>query len=191
MASERLTKDIRESIVKGLCEQSPYKKEFGEEVKNLLEDAKPYIEAFFPKEVLEMFRDEDRRKYFKMDRVGFKYGDSWRDYFYFEEYFPSCNGEGLSILKEVCDEETYDSFVDRVKKIQGLHKQQIAFRNKLNCTLEGFKTSGKLKSDFPEAYDVYYRIVYGSNSPSTQNGCDQVESLRAILSTSKTKDEVK
>lgn len=63
-----------------------------------------------------------------------------------------------------------------------LSEKQSETKKKLKCLFESVKwTPTKLKSEFPEAYEVYIKME-AENSDGTINLCDSVENIRAILS---------
>ena len=63
-----------------------------------------------------------------------------------------------------------------------LSEKQSETKKKLKCLFDSVKwTPTKLKSEFPEAYEVYIKMG-PENSDRTINLCDSVENIRAILS---------
>lgn len=63
-----------------------------------------------------------------------------------------------------------------------LSEKQSETKKKLKCLFDSVKwTPTKLKSEFPEAYEVYIKMG-AENSDRTINLCDSVENIRAILS---------
>lgn len=63
-----------------------------------------------------------------------------------------------------------------------LSEKQSETKKKLKCLFDSVKwTPTKLKSEFPEAYEVYIKME-AENSDGTINLCDSVENIRAILS---------
>ena len=63
-----------------------------------------------------------------------------------------------------------------------LSEKQSETKKKLKCLFDSVKwTPIKLKSEFPEAYEVYIKME-AENSDGTINLCDSVENIRAILS---------
>lgn len=63
-----------------------------------------------------------------------------------------------------------------------LSEKQSETKKKLKCLFDSVKwTPTKLKSEFPEAYEVYIKMG-AENSDRTINFCDSVENIRAILS---------
>lgn len=63
-----------------------------------------------------------------------------------------------------------------------LSEKQSETKKKLKCLFDSVKwTPTKLKSEFPEAYEVYIKMG-DENSDRTINLCDSVENIRAILS---------
>lgn len=63
-----------------------------------------------------------------------------------------------------------------------LSEKRRETKNKLKCLFDSVKwTPTKLKSEFPEAYEVYIKMG-AENSDGAINLCDSVENIRAILS---------
>lgn len=63
-----------------------------------------------------------------------------------------------------------------------LSEKRSETKNKLKCLFNSVKwTPTKLKSEFPEAYEVYIKMG-AENSDGAINLCDSVENIRAILS---------
>lgn len=63
-----------------------------------------------------------------------------------------------------------------------LSEKRSETKNKLKCLFNSVKwTPTKLKSEFPEAYEVYIKME-AENSDGAINLCDSVENIRAILS---------
>lgn len=53
--------------------------------------------------------------------------------------------------------------------------------NRINCTLNTIGTTRKLEQEWTEAYNLYLESM-NMEPEVKENGCDQVESLRAELS---------
>lgn len=71
-------------------------------------------------------------------------------------------------------------------QIESIYKELDKTGNRIVCALNEIETTRKLEQEWPEAYQVYINLQK-EVSPSTKKttGCDQVESLRAELSSLK------
>lgn len=67
---------------------------------------------------------------------------------------------------------------DMVNQIKSVGQDIKQMTNKINCTLNTIGTTRKLQQEWPEAYNLYLEL----EPEEKENGCDQVESLRAELS---------
>lgn len=74
-----------------------------------------------------------------------------------------------------------------INDIESVYDELNRTRNRINCALNTIGTTKKLEQEWPEAYQIYIdHLKEGESSESTPTtGCDQVESLRAELSSLK------
>ena len=70
---------------------------------------------------------------------------------------------------------------DMVNQIKSVGQDIKQMTNKINCTLNTIGTTRKLQQEWPEAYNLYLESI-NMEPEEKENGCDQVESLRAELS---------
>lgn len=74
-----------------------------------------------------------------------------------------------------------------INEIESVYDELNRTRNRIICALNTIGTTRKLEQEWPEAYQIYINhLKEGESSESTPvTGCDQVESLRAELSSLK------
>lgn len=70
---------------------------------------------------------------------------------------------------------------DMVNQIKSVGQDIKQMTNRINCTLNTIGTTRKLQQEWPEAYNLYLESI-NMEPEEKNNGCDQVESLRAELS---------
>lgn len=70
---------------------------------------------------------------------------------------------------------------DMVNQINSVEQDINQMTNRINCTLNTIGTTRKLEQEWPEAYKLYLESM-NMEPEEKNNGCDQVESLRAELS---------
>ena len=70
---------------------------------------------------------------------------------------------------------------DMVNQIKSVKQDIKQMTNRINCTLNTIGTTRKLEQEWPEAYKAYLESI-NMEPEEKDNGCDQVESLRAELS---------
>lgn len=70
---------------------------------------------------------------------------------------------------------------DMVNQINSVKQDINQMTNRINCTLNTIGTTRKLEQEWPEAYKLYLESM-NMEPEEKNNGCDQVESLRAELS---------
>ena len=83
----------------------------------------------------------------------------------------------------------YDTVIDKasmqcedmVNQIKSVKQDIKQMTNRINCTLNTIGTTRKLEQEWPEAYKAYLESI-NMEPEEKDNGCDQVESLRAELS---------
>lgn len=74
-----------------------------------------------------------------------------------------------------------------INDIESVYDELNRTRNRITCALNTIRTTRKLEQEWPEAYQIYIdHLKEEESSESTPTpGCDQVESLRAELSSLK------
>lgn len=89
-------------------------------------------------------------------------------------------GEFVSGNDTVIDKASMqcEDMVNQIKSVKQDIKQKT---NRINCTLNTIGTTRKLEQEWPEAYNLYLESI-NMEPEEKDNGCDQVESLRAELS---------
>ena len=70
---------------------------------------------------------------------------------------------------------------DMANQIKSVKQDIKQMTNRINCTLNTIGTTRKLEQEWPEAYKLYLESM-NMEPEEKNNGCDQVESLRAELS---------
>lgn len=68
-----------------------------------------------------------------------------------------------------------------INDIESVYDELNRTRNRINCALNTIGTTKKLEQEWPEAYKLYLESI-NMEPEEKDNGCDQVESLRAELS---------
>lgn len=75
-----------------------------------------------------------------------------------------------------------------INDIESVYDELNRTRNRITCALNTIKTTRKLEQEWPEAYQIYIDHLKEEEESSESTpvpGCDQVESLRAELSSLK------
>lgn len=174
-----LTEKCRKEIIRVFNELLP-----SEEVKSLF---KAMPEMFvtstsllltYNDDIFKNFFDKDlRKKYFN---VGYK---EWNT-IYLESKRILFNKEIKKLFNEkmATKPEELETLKTLLTDYVILSEKQSETKKKLKCLFDSVKwTPTKLKSEFPEAYEVYIKMG-AENSDGTINLCDSVENIRAILS---------
>mgnify|MGYP007114062408 FL=1 len=129
-------------------------------------------------DIFKNFFDKDlRKKYFN---VGYK---EWNT-IYLESKRILFNKEIKKLFNEkmATKPEELETLKTLLTDYVILSEKQSETKKKLKCLFDSVKwTPTKLKSEFPEAYEVYIKMG-PENSDRTINLCDSVENIRAILS---------
>lgn len=74
-----------------------------------------------------------------------------------------------------------------INDIESVYDESNRTRNRITCALNTIRTTKKLEQEWPEAYQIYIDHLKEEESRESAPvpGCDQVESLRAELSSLK------
>ena len=174
-----LTEKCRKEIIRVFNELLP-----SEEVKSLFK-AMPEmfvtstsLSLTYNDDIFKNFFDKDlRKKYFN---VGYK---EW-NIIYLESKRILFNKEIKKLFNEkmATKPEELETLKTLLTDYVILSEKQSETKKKLKCLFDSVKwTPTKLKSEFPEAYEVYIKME-AENSDGTINLCDSVENIRAILS---------
>lgn len=174
-----LTEKCRKEIIRVFNELLP-----SEEVKSLFK-AMPEmfvtstsLSLTYNDDIFKNFFDKDlRKKYFN---VGYK---EWNT-IYLESKRILFNKEIKKLFNEkmVTKPEELETLKTLLTDYVILSEKQSETKKKLKCLFDSVKwTPTKLKSEFPEAYEVYIKME-AENSDGIINLCDSVENIRAILS---------
>lgn len=174
-----LTEKCRKEIIRVFNELLP-----SEEVKSLFK-AMPEmfvtstsLSLTYNDDIFKNFFDKDlRMKYFN---VGYK---EWNT-IYLESKRILFNKEIKKLFNEkmATKPEELETLKTLLTDYAILSEKQSETKKKLKCLFDSVKwTPTKLKSEFPEAYEVYIKME-AENSDGTINLCDSVENIRAILS---------
>lgn len=174
-----LTEKCQKEIIRVFNELLP-----SEEVKSLFK-AMPEmfvtstsLSLTYNDDIFKNFFDKDlRKKYFN---VGYK---EWNT-IYLESKRILFNKEIKKLFKEkmATKPEELETLKTLLTDYVILSEKQSETKKKLKCLFDSVKwTPTKLKSEFPEAYEVYIKMG-AKNSDRTINLCDSVENIRAILS---------
>lgn len=174
-----LTEKCRKEIIRVFNELLP-----SEEVKSLFK-AMPEmfvtstsLSLTYNDDIFKNFFDEDlRKKYFN---VGYK---EWNT-IYLGSKRILFNKEIKKLFNEkmATKPEELETLKTLLTDYVILSEKQSETKKKLKCLFDSVKwTPTKLKSEFPEAYEVYIKME-AENSGGTINLCDSVENIRAILS---------
>lgn len=174
-----LTEKCQKEIIRVFNELLP-----SEEVKSLFK-AMPEmfvtstsLSLTYNDDIFKNFFDKDlHKKYFN---VGYK---EWNT-IYLESKRILFNKEIKKLFKEkmATKPEELETLKTLLTDYVILSEKQSEAKKKLKCLFDSVKwTPTKLKSEFPEAYEVYIKMG-AENSDRTINLCDSVENIRAILS---------
>lgn len=174
-----LTEKCQKEIIRVFNELLP-----SEEVKSLFK-AMPEmfvtstsLSLTYNDDIFKNFFDKDlRKKYFN---VGYK---EWNT-IYLESKRILFNKEIKKLFNEkmATKPEELETLKILLTDYVILSEKQSETKKKLKCLFDSVKwTPTKLKSEFPEAYEVYIKME-AENSDGTINLCDSVENIRAILS---------
>lgn len=174
-----LTEKCRKEIIRVFNELLP-----SEEVKSLFKSmpemfvTSTSLSLTYNDDIFKNFFDKDlRKKYFN---VGYK---EWNT-IYLESKRILFNKEIKKLFNEkmATKPEELETLKTLLTDYVILSEKQSETKKKLKCLFDSVKwTPTKLKSEFPEAYEVYIKME-AENSDGTINLCDSVENIRAILS---------
>lgn len=174
-----LTEKCQKEIIRVFNELLP-----SEEVKSLFKAipemfvTSTSLSLTYNDDIFKNFFDKDlRKKYFN---VGYK---EWNT-IYLESKRILFNKEIKKLFNEkmATKPEELETLKTLLTDYVILSEKQSETKKKLKCLFDSVKwTPTKLKSEFPEAYEVYIKMK-AENSDGTINLCDSVENIRAILS---------
>lgn len=175
-----LTEKCRKEIIRVFNELLP-----SEEVKRLFK-AMPgmfvtstSLSLTYNDDIFKNFFDKDlRKKYFN---VGYK---EWSSIYLNQSRKILFNEEIKKLFnqKMATKPEELETLKTLLSDYVILSEKSRETKNKLKCLFDSVKwTPTKLKSEFPEAYEVYIKMG-AENSDGAINLCDSVENIRAILS---------
>lgn len=175
-----LTEKCRKEIIRVFNELLP-----SEEVKRLFK-AMPgmfvtstSLSLTYNDDIFKNFFDKDlRKKYFN---VGYK---EWSSIYLNQSRKILFNEEIKKLFnqKMATKPEELETLKTLLSNYVILSEKRRETKNKLKCLFDSVKwTPTKLKSEFPEAYEVYIKME-AENSDGAINLCDSVENIRAILS---------
>lgn len=175
-----LTEKCRKEIIRVFNELLP-----SEEVKRLFK-AMPgmfvtstSLSLTYNDDIFKNFFDKDlRKKYFN---VGYK---EWSSIYLNQSRKILFNEEIKKLFnqKMATKPEELETLKTLLSNYVILSEKRMETKNKLKCLFDSVKwTPTKLKSEFPEAYEVYIKME-AENSDGAINLCDSVENIRAILS---------
>ena len=175
-----LTEKCRKEIIRVFNELLP-----SEEVKRLFK-AMPgmfmtstSLSLTYNDDIFKNFFDKDlRKKYFN---VGYK---EWSSIYLNQSRKILFNEEIKKLFnqKMATKPEELETLKTLLSDYVILSEKRRETKNKLKCLFDSVKwTPTKLKSEFPEAYEVYIKMG-AENSDGAINLCDSVENIRAILS---------
>lgn len=175
-----LTEKCRKEIIRVFNELLP-----SEEVKRLFK-AMPgmfvtstSLSLTYNDDIFKNFFDKDlRKKYFN---VGYK---EWSSIYLNQSRKILFNEEIKKLFnqKMATKPEELETLKTLLSDYVILSEKRRETKNKLKCLFDAVKwTPTKLKSEFPEAYEVYIKMG-AENSDGAINLCDSVENIRAILS---------
>lgn len=175
-----LTEKCRKEIIRVFNELLP-----SEEVKRLFK-AMPgmfvtstSLSLTYNDDIFKNFFDKDlRKKYFN---VGYK---EWSSIYLNQSRKILFNEEIKKLFnqKMATKPEELETLKTLLSDYIILSEKRRETKNKLKCLFDSVKwTPTKLKSEFPEAYEVYIKMG-AENSDGAINLCDSVENIRAILS---------
>lgn len=175
-----LTEKCRKEIIRVFNELLP-----SEEVKRLFK-AMPgmfvtstSLSLTYNDDIFKNFFDKDlRKKYFN---VGYK---EWSSIYLNQSRKILFNEEIKKLFnqKMATKPEELETLKTLLSDYVILSEKRMETKNKLKCLFDSVKwTPTKLKSEFPEAYEVYIKMG-AENSDGAINLCDSVENIRAILS---------
>lgn len=163
--SQQDIKNIRERLLGPLHDKiEDIKKQIGERMVKI-------IDSETPKELLPFVKENS--SFVKTTRYIYIWDLDHSDKYITLDEFVSDNETVIDQAAMKCED-----MVNQIKSVEQDIKQMT---NKINCTLNTIGTTRKLQQEWPEAYNLYLESI-NMEPEEKENGCDQVESLRAELS---------
>lgn len=177
MASQRLTNDDRENIVKNILK--PVEKELSQKIED------------FSKNILEPFLIRETPDDIKVFRAKYKDLIPTREYFYFSDFSKREDRRYIHIPVSnfIPNFHNKEDVIDRimslkegvkfVREVEQLKEKLKSLKGRTRCVLDNINTTKQLKDQFPEAYLILMNIP---KEKIQDNSCDNIENLRAELS---------
>lgn len=163
--SQQDIKNIRERLLGPLHDKiEDIKKQIGERMVKI-------IDSETPKELLPFVKENS--SFVKTTRYIYLWSIDYTDKYITLDEFVSGNDTVIDKASMQCE--------DMVNQIKSARQDIKQMTNKINCTLNTIGTTRKLQQEWPEAYNLYLESI-NMEPEEKENGCDQVESLRAELS---------
>ncbi len=163
--SQQDIKNIRERLLGPLFDKiEDIKKQIGERMVKI-------IDGETPEELLPFVKENSR--FVKTTKYIYIWNLDYSDKYITLDEFVSGNDTVIDQATMKCED-----MVNQIKIVKQDIKQMT---NKINCTLNTIGTTRKLQQEWPEAYNLYLESM-NMEPQVKENGCDQVESLRAELS---------
>ena len=163
--SQQDIKNIRERLLGPLHDKiEDIKKQIGERMVKI-------IDSETPKELLPFVKENS--SFVKTTRYIYIWDLDHSDKYITLDEFVSGNDTVIDKASMQCE--------DMVNQIKSVRQDIKQMTNKINCTLNTIGTTRRLQQEWPEAYKLYLESM-NMEPEEKNNGCDQVESLRAELS---------
>lgn len=163
--SQQDIKNIRERLLEPLTSKiEDIKKQIGERMVKI-------IDGETPRELLPFVKENSG--FVKTTKYIYLWNLDYSDKYITLGEFVSGNDTVIDKASMQCED-----MVNQIKSVKQDIKQMT---NRINCTLNTIGTTRKLEQEWPEAYKAYLESI-NMEPEGKDNGCDQVESLRAELS---------
>ena len=163
--SQQDIKNIRERLLEPLTSKiEDIKKQIGERMVKI-------IDGETPRELLPFVKENS--SFVKTTKYIYLYNLDCSDRSITLDEFVSGNDTVIGHASMKCK--------DMVNQINSVKQDINQMTNRINCTLNTIGTTRKLEQEWPEAYKAYLESI-NMEPEEKDNGCDQVESLRAELS---------
>lgn len=163
--SQQDIKNIRERLLEPLTSKiEDIKKQIGERMVKI-------IDGETPRELLPFVKENSG--FVKTTKHIYLWNLDYSDKYITLGEFVSENDTVIDKASMQCED-----MVNQIKSVKQDIKQMT---NRINCTLNTIGTTRKLEQEWPEAYKAYLESI-NMEPEEKDNGCDQVESLRAELS---------
>lgn len=163
--SQKEIDNIRKELLKPLFDKiEDIKKQIGERMVKIIDEETPGELLPFVKE---------NSSFVKTTRYIYLWNLDHSDKYITLDEFVSGNDTVIDKAFMQCE--------DMVNQIKSVKQDINQMTNRINCTLNTIGTTIKLEQEWPEAYNLYLESM-NMEPKEKNNGCDQVESLRAELS---------